>query len=366
MPSKPSFPSHYVHTLPGVEPIAKREVRLRLPDAAVLGTRILPRRNGLLLLRLGDYAEDDLVRLRTAEDVFAMVAYRDTVAWGRQGLQEAFQAVRQARIGSTLRRPRSGGRQRSGALRFRVIARVSGPEQPYGRHDLANAVAAALRERSKGHWRRVDSNEDVEIWANMVGRSFVCGVRLSDASMRHRDYQRVHMAASLRPSLAAAMVLLSDPQPSDVFLDPMCGAGTILIERALMGRHRLLLGGDIDREAISASAMNIGRKHKPRQLFEWDAGRLPLGFGSIDKLVCNLPFGRKVQVPGGLRRLYERFTAECARVVRPGGVAVLLTSESGLLLHALDTGRLYVERQYPVNVLGHGATIHCVRRSAAR
>jgi len=366
MPNKQPFPSHYVHTLPGVEPIAKREVRLRLPAAAVLGTLTLPRRNGIVLLQLGESPEDDLGRLRTAEDAFAVVAFRETIAWGRQGLQEAFQAVRQARIGATLRRPRSGGRRRSGALSFRVIARVSGPKQPYGRHDLANAVGAALRERSKGHWRRVDSNEDVEVWANTVGRSFVCGARLSDASMRHRDYQRVHMAASLRPSLAAAMVLVSDPQPSDVFLDPMCGAGTILIERALTGRHGLLLGGDIDREAISASAMNIGRKHKPRQLFEWDAGRLPLGSGTVDKLVCNLPFGRKVQVPGGLRRLYERFGSECARVLRPGGAAVLLTSSSELLPGSLDTSRLYLERRYPVNVLGYDATIYCVRRSADR
>ena len=362
---EPRTASHYLHTLPGVEPLAMRECKLRVPKARVLESLRLPRRNGLVLLSVAPEQVATLGTLRTAEDLFSVIAYCNPIDWGREGLTQMFRTVHDARLGQTIRQGQRSGRGERSQLRFRVIARMAGPKQPYGRHDLANAVAAALRERSKGHWRRTDEGEDVEIWANLVGRAFVCGVRLSDAAMRHREYQQMHMEASLRPSMAAALALLCDPSAEDVFLDPMCGAGTILIERALLGRHRLLLGGDIDREAISASRMNFGRKHKPRQLFEWDARALPLATASVDKLACNLPFGRKVQVVGGIKRLYQRFAVEGTRVLRPGGVAVLLTSESELLLEALDPYRMTLTQRYPVNVLGHDATIHVLQRLAS-
>jgi tRNA (guanine6-N2)-methyltransferase len=80
-----------------------------------------------------------------------------------------------------------------------------------------------------------------------------------------------HLPASLRPTVAAAMVLLSDPRPDDVFLDSMCGGGTLLIERAQFGRYGLLLGGDIEPRALEASRRNIGPRYRPIQIHHWDA-----------------------------------------------------------------------------------------------
>jgi tRNA (guanine6-N2)-methyltransferase len=70
------------------------------------------------------------------------------------------------------------------------------------------------------------------------------------------------------------MVLLSEPQKDDVFLDPMCGARTILIERALWGRYKLLLGGDIRSLAVEIALSNIGNKHKPIEIHQWNATEL--------------------------------------------------------------------------------------------
>ena len=55
------------------------------------------------------------------------------------------------------------------------------------------------------------------------------------------------------------MVWLTGPEDDDVFLDPMCGAGTVLIERGSIARHRLLVGADNNPEALAAAA--IGRAH---------------------------------------------------------------------------------------------------------
>ena len=89
---------------------------------------------------------------------------------------------------------------------------------------------------------------------------------------------------------------------------------------------------------------------------EWDAGSLPLDEGSVDRVVCNLPFGKKVGEPREMRSLYERFVSEVDRVLKSGGAAVLLTSERKILELALrETKMLYLERLMPVEVLGQRA-----------
>ena len=152
---------------------------------------------------------------------------------------------------------------------------------------------------------------------------FICALRLSDATMRHRRYKTEHIAASLRPSVAAAMGWLTEPQADDVFLDPMCGAGTLLIERGVIARHRLLLGVDHGAEVLAAASANIGPRHKPRQLFRADARRLPLRSGSVTKIATNLPFGKRVGTHRDNVPLYREAIREMHRVLAPGGRMVL-------------------------------------------
>jgi len=53
--------------------------------------------------------------------------------------------------------------------------------------------------------------------------------------LSNRFYRTGHHLAPLRENLAAALVLLTDWDPqSDLFIDSMCGSGTILIEAALI------------------------------------------------------------------------------------------------------------------------------------
>lgn len=52
--------------------------------------------------------------------------------------------------------------------------------------------------------------------------------------LHRRGYRLESTKASLRETLAAAMLLASDWDRGDALLDPMCGSGTILIEAAMM------------------------------------------------------------------------------------------------------------------------------------
>ena len=53
-----------------------------------------------------------------------------------------------------------------------------------------------------------------------------------------RGYRAVGVAAPLRETLAAALVLLSGYRGKDPFCDPFCGSGTIAIEAALIAKNR--------------------------------------------------------------------------------------------------------------------------------
>ena len=56
--------------------------------------------------------------------------------------------------------------------------------------------------------------------------------------LHKRGYRAVGVAAPLRETLAAAMVLLSRYRGKDPFCDPFCGSGTIPIEAALIAKNR--------------------------------------------------------------------------------------------------------------------------------
>ena len=56
--------------------------------------------------------------------------------------------------------------------------------------------------------------------------------------LHKRGYRAVGVAAPLRETLAAAMVLLSQYRGRDPFCDPFCGSGTIAIEAALIAKNR--------------------------------------------------------------------------------------------------------------------------------
>jgi 23S rRNA G2445 N2-methylase RlmL len=366
--SSRSQPVFVAHTQPGFEVIAAAEIR-SLEGAAVHELRVLPEKNGLVLFSFqGDAAL--LLELRTVEDVFAVVLSARDMAPTFAGLKAFEEQVRRA---STFEpalqlvrqlRPGRGGR---GQLRFRVVARQAG-QTYFRRVDAQVGVEKAIAQRGDHRWQREEEGA-LEFWLTLWqprGRpagDALLALRLSDERMRHRSYKVEHLPASLRPSSAAAMVWLTDPRDDDVFLDPMCGAGTILIERALAGRYQLLLGGDASREALAVAQANVGPRYKPIELHDWDARDLPIDAGSVTAAAVNLPFGRQVGTPEENRTLYPAVLRELARVLRPGARLALLSGDARLLAESLRRAPALRERNgYAVQVLGRPARLVLVER----
>jgi 23S rRNA G2445 N2-methylase RlmL len=348
---------YLLHAVSGLADVAVGEIGERIPGARTAeAVSDFDERADLLVIQ-SDAPPADFLALRTVEDVFVEAVRETGIPTARAGLSLVRTSV--ARSGSlegALALAMSfHGKQRRRHT-FRVVARKAG-EHSYRRLDLQRAAEHGFLDRFPT-WRLVGDDAQVEIWVHLIGGRLFAGIRLSDITLRNRTYRHVSMPAALKPTVAAAMVRLSRPGGNDVFLDPMCGSGTILIERALAGRYALLLGGDSGNDAIAAARENVGRRYQPIEIRQWDARDLPLEDASVNTIVCNLPFGKQIGSPRANRSLYPALLDEWTRVLRTGGRMVLLSSERALLLRSVGRQpRLRVEQQISVRVRGQAATI---------
>jgi 23S rRNA G2445 N2-methylase RlmL len=363
--------TYLAQTQPGFEAIAADEIAQTVDGAIVRGTRAVADKNSMLLFDYGGAARD-LMALRTIEDLFVVIATLPDLPPTRDALRALEQATNRATTvdpALALARQLQPGSGGHGKMRFRVIARQVGTTA-YRRVDAQRAVERGIATRGDHRWQLAEEHA-LEFWLTLLpnhasgrGQSeAILVLRLSDERMRHRTYKLEHLPASLRPTAAAALAWLTQPADDDLFLDPMCGAGTILIERANMGRYKLLLGGDIREEALAVVRANVGPRYKPIELRQWDARDLPIDAGSISAVAVNLPFGKQIGTPEDNRALYPAVLREIARVLRPGGRLVALSGDGRSLTESLRRTNTLVRRQmYPVQLLGRPAGVYVVEK----
>jgi len=330
----------------------------RLEGARELGRRNVPDRAGITIFTAPH--PEPLRLLRTSEDVFAVVGYRHGLTADPTALERIAAIAREAPYveqALAMRTRLMPGTRSGRRLRYRVIARMAGEHQ-FRRVDMARAISRGIAERGDHSWRPSPNEADVEFWATLLPGELLLAIRLSDERLRHRDYKVAHLPGSLRPSVAAALALLSKPMPEDVVLDPLCGVGTLLIERAHLERYRLLIGCDRDAKALSAARENVGPRYKPLELHGWDATALPLPDSSIAKIVTNLPWGIRYGSHEDNRRLYPRILQEFHRLLQPGGKIVILTGETRLMSDLITHGLFRPDKILRVSILGASATVY--------
>jgi tRNA (guanine6-N2)-methyltransferase len=351
---------YMIQTIPGLGKLAWQEVEIRLADTEnppkSPATLLLPGRNDLILVALKGNPRE-LLRLRMSEDVFAVAGRVRNIAPDDRGLRQIHAGLRQSHdAAESLRTWQRLRGARRPATSFRVIAREAGSHR-YQRRDIAQAVADAIRDGWPGKLRRAGEDADLEIWATLIDRELICGIRLSGPEMRQREKLR-HVPASLRPALAAAMVWLSDPQEDDVFLDPMAGAGTLLLERAAAGPFAVMHGGDRSAAAVEALRVNTRPLRGEIRTARWDARKLPFDDGGIDKIAVNMPFGHQIEPGENLPDLYRELLAEFARVLHPGGRLVALVGSSDDLDQArAGTRHWRAAGRMRVTILGRPAVV---------
>jgi 23S rRNA G2445 N2-methylase RlmL len=361
-----TLPACYAIVVPGLEKVAANEITKDLQGQVKMTSE------GLIVFRVPEI-NSGLLRLRTVEDVFLLAWGTDQLSYRANDLERIRRWTEQGANWDWLLQLHHGIRPKpKGKPSYRLVSQMTG-KHGYRRVDAGKALARGLAGKLPASWRPAEENAAVEIWLTIHGAQAVCGLRLSDRSMRHRAYKMEHIPASLRPTVAAAMVRLAKVKPGQVIVDPLCGAGTLLAELLEFARAHYLpdsagemkkmqvWGGDIDPAALRAAGANLRRLGRVN-LVRWDAVRLPFETQSIDRVISNPPFGKQLAKPQEIYSLYHRLLAEFDRVLKASGQAVLLVSDFHALKQAADAVGWKLVDHFHVRVLGQPAALTSWRK----
>jgi 23S rRNA G2445 N2-methylase RlmL len=348
----PAIPACYALVQPGLEEIAAEEIK------EDLGGEIKRIGRGIVVFRVEEI-DASLLRLRTTEDVFLLAWGTDQLTYRAEDLDRIRKWTARQPDWNQLLRLHHAVRPLKGRPTYHLVSQMEG-HHGYRRRDALEALADGLAGRIPPSWRQADENAALEVWVSIDNATAVCGVRLSDRTMRHRTWKVEHRPASLRPTVAAGMVRLGEVRPGQLVVDPMCGAGTILAEFLAATRKQYgrvpPCGGDIEIGAVRAATANLrhlGQAH----LLRWDARRLPLADGSVDRILSNPPFGKQLESPQSIGPLYRAAVHEFDRVLRPGGRVVLLVGDAGVLRSAAKAVEWKSVHQTSIRVLGQPALL---------
>jgi SAM-dependent methyltransferase len=210
-----------------------------------------------------------------------------------------------------------------------------------------SAVFARLRAALARELAMADAPDDGELRLRVRPRpdagppGWQVLIRTTPRPLSARSWRVANLPGGLNACVAAAIWRWVGVAPDQRVVNPMCGSGTLLIERARMGPAARLAGVDLDPDALTAAAANaeaagcavdddLTGRHGPAggatvELRLADAGATPFEAGSFDVLVADPPWGDAVGDAAELPDAYRRLLAEAARLVPPGGTAVIVS-----------------------------------------
>ena len=143
----------------------------------------------------------------------------------------------------------------------------------------------------------------------------------------------------IMPKFARALVNLSGIKDKELFLDPFCGTGGILIEAGLIGAR--LIGIDVQEKMVRGVEENLEAYGLNGDLIVGDASKIALQDNSVDAIVTDMPYGRSSLVSGSgyftaesrsffLKSLYQNALNEIHRVLKARGKVVVISNSSSI------------------------------------
>lgn len=192
-------------------------------------------------------------------------------------------------------------------------------------------LSRELDELSLGALKNSTSSYEVEI--RIVEKNNLCSVLLKLYSFKDNrfDYRQNNIATSINPVTAAIIIKSIEKwlKPNSKVIDPFCGTGTMLIERAKLGKFDTLTGVDIFGAAISSATINSNLANVDIELIYEDI----LEYSTVepfDELITNMPFDNKSATHNKYDYLYSEFINKIPSLVKPGGMAFVYTIEKKL------------------------------------
>ncbi|CAJ1050988.1 THUMP domain-containing protein 3 [Xyrichtys novacula] len=261
-------------------------------------------------------------------------------------------------------------------IKFRVTCNRAGDKHSFSSNEAARDFGGAVQEFFQ--WKADMTKFDIEVLLNIHNEEVVIGIALTEESLHRRNISHFG-PTTLRSTLCYGMLRLCKPQVSDIILDPMCGTGAIPLEGAIEFNSSFYIAGDNYDMAVNRTVNNIchiqkrraekgGASGLPIDTVRWDLCNLPMRTSSVDIIITDMPFGKRMGSRKKNWDLYPSCLREMARVCRPGsGKAVLLTQDKKCFSKAISRmGGLWRKLHTVwVNVGGLHAGVYLLKRTGA-
>lgn len=188
----------------------------------------------------------------------------------------------------------------------------------FGAQTVKDGVVAALARAGQPRPTVDNKAPEVSIYAHLHRQTLTLGIDLAGESLHRRGYRRDVGHAPLKENLAAALLIragwLERARAGEPLVDPLCGAGTLLIEAALMaadqapGLHRQRFGfhgwaqfvpavwQELVREAKARAS--IGRKRCKNAFYGFDQSPAALAAARANAMRAGIPALLQLQGEG--------------------------------------------------------------------
>lgn len=200
-----------------------------------------------------------------------------------------------------------------------------------------------------------DPEADLQINYGKLNNDWEISIRITNRPLSLRDWREVNIPGGLNPTIAHAMNVLSQPKPTDDYLNIFSGSGTLLIERAHWGA-KSLLGVDINGLYNSYAIKNIKKANllKLIQLRKHDINETP-DLGQFDVITANLPFGIMQGKGENLDEIYKNFIITVKKSLKESGRIVAYTIHDELLRKYADEFGIKLDGELSLEVSTSGS-----------
>ena len=179
--------------------------------------------------------------------------------------------------------------------------------------------------------------------------------RMTPRPLSARSWRVCNRGGGLNATIAYAAHKLAGQRDEDRIFNPMCGSGTLLVERALLGPSAALVGVDLDAEAVECSRANLRAAGREVEVAQVDALQTGLPARSFDLIVADLPWGDAIGSHRANAALYPEFLAESHRLLSRRGRLCIITHEIRLFERLLQeqAGQWHARELFQVYSGGH-------------
>ena len=206
-------------------------------------------------------------------------------------------------------------------------------------------------------------NPDMEFW--FLSRSENIGFFMLRIT-KHRAHEKVLHKGELRPELANILCRMSKPSDTDIFLDPFSGYGAIPLERAFSFDYNMIFAIDNDKQKVDYIKQKIKeiRNNKIKKVFfvkNMDSLHMnTIEDEFIDKIVTDPPWGLFEDVGMEIEDFYSLMIKELYRVLKPGGIMVVLTAKKTEFEKCLSKyeNTFIPDKKYDILVSGKKAGVY--------